>query len=72
MSETHGHRWTAWVPSPLSETLGVERQRRECPCGVMQDEPIEAPDTALGRCPAMIQCHRETGHHGGHEAREPG
>ena len=30
-----------------------------------------APDEALGRCPAMIQCHRETGHEGGHEARGP-
>jgi len=33
-------------------------------------EPVTAPDTALGRCPALLQCHRETGHHGGHEARE--
>jgi len=30
----------------------------------------EPPDPALGRCPVMLQCHRETGHAGGHEARE--
>jgi hypothetical protein len=30
----------------------------------------EAPDAALGRCPALLQCHREMGHAGGHEARE--
>ncbi len=29
-----------------------------------------APDEALGRCPVLIQCHRETGHEGPHEARE--
>jgi hypothetical protein len=29
-----------------------------------------APDAALGRCQALIQCHRETGHEGRHEARE--
>jgi len=28
------------------------------------------PDSALGRCQALLQCHRETGHAGGHEARE--
>jgi hypothetical protein len=28
------------------------------------------PDAALGRCQAMLQCHRETGHEGGHEAHE--
>jgi hypothetical protein len=28
------------------------------------------PDPADGRCPVMLQCHRETGHEGGHEARE--
>jgi hypothetical protein len=33
----------------------------------VSDEP---PDWALGRCQAVIQCHRETGHEGGHEARE--
>jgi ribosomal protein L37E len=27
-------------------------------------------DSALGRCQVMVQCHRETGHQGGHEARE--
>ncbi len=26
-------------------------------------------DMALGRCPALIQCHREIGHDGRHEAR---
>jgi hypothetical protein len=31
----------------------------------------EAPDPALGRCPAMLQCHRETGHQGRHEP-DPG
>jgi hypothetical protein len=30
----------------------------------------EPPDTALGRCQVLLQCHRETGHVGGHEARE--
>src|SRR6266702_3412244 len=30
----------------------------------------EAPDVALGRCPLLIQCHREIGHAGEHEARE--
>jgi hypothetical protein len=30
------------------------------------------PDPADGRCLAMLQCHRETGHAGGHEAREAG
>ncbi len=29
----------------------------------------EAPDVALGRCQVLIQCHREIGHDGGHEAR---
>ena len=29
----------------------------------------EAPDSALGRCPVMLQCHRETGHAGAHEAK---
>jgi hypothetical protein len=29
-----------------------------------------APDTADGRCQVLLQCHRETGHAGGHEARE--
>ncbi|SRR6266568_1776370 len=29
-----------------------------------------ALDAALGRCQVMLQCHRETGHDGGHEARE--
>jgi len=33
-------------------------------------ERLAVPDTALGRCPVMLQCHRETGHEGGHEARE--
>lgn len=32
--------------------------------------PAVAPDPALGRCQVLIQCHRETGHEGGHEARE--
>jgi hypothetical protein len=31
---------------------------------------IATPDPALGRCQALIQCHLETGHQGGHEARE--
>ncbi len=29
-----------------------------------------SPDAALGRCQVMLQCHRETGHEGSHEARE--
>jgi hypothetical protein len=29
-----------------------------------------APDSALGRCQVLIQCHRETGHEGRHEATE--
>jgi hypothetical protein len=31
----------------------------------------EPTDLALGRCQAMLQCHRETGHQGGHEP-DPG
>lgn len=31
----------------------------------------EAPDPALGRCQALIQCHLETGHEGDHEP-DPG
>ncbi len=30
----------------------------------------DVPDGALGRCQVMLQCHRETGHGGDHEARE--
>jgi hypothetical protein len=33
--------------------------------------PGEAPDAALGRCQVTLQCHRETGHEGGHEI-DPG
>jgi hypothetical protein len=70
----HVHDWTAWLPSPLSESLGVERRKRECrTCELYQDVPWPlsgVPDSALGRCQAMLQCHRETGHEGGHEARE--
>jgi len=29
-----------------------------------------APDSALGRCQVLLQCHRETGHEGAHEAKE--
>jgi hypothetical protein len=31
---------------------------------------LQPPDPAEGRCQAMVQCHRETGHGGGHEAHE--
>jgi hypothetical protein len=30
-------------------------------------EPVTTLDSALGRCQVLLQCHRETGHAGGHE-----
>jgi hypothetical protein len=43
----------------------------DCPQhGTRMARGREAPDAALGRCQTMIQCHRETGHEGSHEARE--
>jgi hypothetical protein len=40
VTELHVHDWTPWTPSPLSDTLGVERHRRVCRgCELYQDEP---------------------------------
>jgi len=55
----HVHDWTPWGPSPLSETLGVERHRRVCRgCDLYQDEPVTgdqpAPkDAAMDRAVAV-------------------
>jgi hypothetical protein len=39
-------------------------------CNIPRTHFAAPPDLALGRCQALLQCHRETGHAGGHEARE--
>ncbi len=82
MTETHEHRWAGWWPSMLSTAAAVAREQRQCmDCGLTEDRPTATgwptawteravPDTALGRCQALLQCHRETGHEGGHEAAE--
>jgi len=50
IDELHVHDWTPWTPSPLSETLGVERHRRVCRgCELYQDEPT--PAAAFGLVP---------------------
>jgi len=60
MGEPHTHNWTAW--HPLGVVAGVQWRRRICPgCASTEDQPV-TPDPADGRCPVMIQCHRETGH----------
>jgi hypothetical protein len=46
----------------------TEEQAEELAQG--QGHAVEPSDSALGRCQALLQCHRETGHAGGHEARE--
>jgi hypothetical protein len=51
VTELHVHDWSPWGPSPLSETVGVERRKRSCRgCGLYQDEPT--PDaTPIGPVP---------------------
>jgi len=49
-SELHVHDWSPWGPSPLSESLGIERHRRMCfSCQLYQDEPT--PDVPSGPVP---------------------
>ena len=60
---THPHESHIWPSAP-----GITGFYMHCPGSV--GAVAMAPDGALGRCQAMIQCHHETGHQGGHEARE--
>jgi hypothetical protein len=49
-TELHVHDWSPWGPSPLSESLGIERHRRMCfSCQLYQDEPT--PDVPSGPVP---------------------
>jgi hypothetical protein len=61
-TELHVHDWTPWEPSPLSETVGVERRRRVCfGCQLYQDEPTPAaafgpvPDSAIEAVTAVVR-----------------
>ncbi len=74
---SHEHRWAGRWPSILSTGGAVAREQRQCmDCGLTEDRPpLPGPNAlsrtgALGRCQVMLQCHRETGHGGDHEARE--
>jgi hypothetical protein len=53
IDELHVHDWSPWGPSPLSESLGIERHRRMCfSCQLYQDEPTpELRETPLGLVP---------------------
>jgi hypothetical protein len=62
LSEQQREYYTAKAEMLL--LAGLQRLRRH-----ISSMP-DPPDAALGRCQALLQCHRETGHAGGHEARE--
>jgi diadenosine tetraphosphate (Ap4A) HIT family hydrolase len=59
-TQTIKHLHVHYVPRHAGDGLSL-------PWTNQNAEPL---DSALGRCQALLQCHRETGHAGGHEARE--
>jgi len=59
-TQTIKHLHVHYVPRHAGDGLSL-------PWTNQNAEPL---DSALGRCQVLLQCHRETGHAGGHEARE--
>jgi hypothetical protein len=70
--EAQALEWQQWLMQP---NRVVYRWVQRGPWLGVADSSLgvsaDAPDSALGRCPALIQCHLETGHEGDHEP-DPG
>jgi hypothetical protein len=67
---TTGKRWKLGNPSHGMAARKAPNRPWGHPRRAASAAAAEAPDAALGRCPALLQCHREMGHAGGHEAHE--